>query len=86
MDRDILVRDTRIYVHTLARLLTAERLPLDYRRAAEALGRELDMLAPGAGASLDAAALAARARRLGEQAAGPESADPAAADRALMAG
>ena len=91
MEPGLLVRDTRIYVHALARLLTAPRLPLDYRRATLGLEAELAKLAPGVGGALDLAALGARARRLGAlagalaDAAAADAAADAAVDRALMA-
>ncbi len=86
MDRDLLVRDTRIYVHALARLLAAERLPLDYGRAADALLAELDRLAAGVGNALDLSSLRERARRLGQLAGAiPASADAEAVNRSLMA-
>ena len=45
IDPDNLVRDTRVYVHTLWRLLTDDVLPLDYRETAADLGAELETLA-----------------------------------------
>lgn len=86
MDSDLLVRDTRVYVHAIARLLIADVLPFDYARAAQALEAELDKLVPGVGTSLDLAPLRARAQTLGKLAAAiPASADPDAVNRALMA-
>jgi hypothetical protein len=86
MDRDLLVRDTRVYVHAIARLLTSSVLPLDYISAATSLIAELDKLVPGVGAALDLAPLRARAERLGALAAAiPQSADPETINRALMA-
>jgi hypothetical protein len=41
MDSSLLVRDTQIYVHTIARLLTDRVLPLDYAAAASELQHEL---------------------------------------------
>ncbi|MDE2333262.1 MAG: M28 family peptidase [Rhodospirillales bacterium] len=86
MDRELLLRDTRIYVHALARLLTAPRLPLDYARSAAALAAEIEKLEPGARPALDLSALRERAQRLGRLAeAIPPSADDEAVNRALMA-
>ena len=45
MDAGLLVRDTRVYVHAIYRLLTAPVLPLDYGNAASALAKELTSLA-----------------------------------------
>ncbi len=86
MDPELLARDTRVYVHAVARLLTMQVLPLDYGRAADVLAAELDKLAPGVGAALDLGWLRERARHLGERArAIPATADPEAVNRALMA-
>ncbi len=44
IDAKILERDTRIYQHTVWRLLTAEVLPIDYREHVEALRAHLESL------------------------------------------
>jgi N-acetylated-alpha-linked acidic dipeptidase len=44
MDPDLLVRDTRVYVHAIWRLLTDRVLPLDYARHAEVLVKQLASL------------------------------------------
>ena len=64
MDEDILVRDTRIYLHTVWRLLTDRVLPLDYRAHAGMLSGELDKLQAAVGERFDLAPLKARAERL----------------------
>jgi hypothetical protein len=46
IDEDFLVRDTRVVVHTLWRLLTDAVLPLDYAAHAQALLAELGGIAP----------------------------------------
>lgn len=88
MDPDLLVRDTRVYVHALWRLLTDAVLPLDYARQAEALGRELATLEEGLGGHLDLTPLIDRVETLKARAAAfgdTACADAAAANRALMA-
>ena len=47
IDPDLLVRDVRIYVHTIGRLLTDDVLPLDIGRQADALARELSAVDGG---------------------------------------
>jgi hypothetical protein len=69
MDPDLLVRDTRVYVHTLWRLLTDRVLPLDYAAHADALGRELEALTAKLHGRLDLAPLAGRVRAFREGAA-----------------
>jgi len=44
IDQKNLVRDTRVYVHTLCRLLTDDVLPLDFATHARVLLEELDAL------------------------------------------
>ena len=53
MDRDLLVRDTRIYVHALWRLLTDSVLPLDYSSFADELMRELSDLSAATARGVD---------------------------------
>lgn len=69
MDPDLLVRDTRVYVHAIWRLLTERVLPLDYAASAAALETQLTELASQLDDRFDLAALTARAARLREQAA-----------------
>jgi hypothetical protein len=84
IDPDNLVRDTRVYVHTLWRLLTEPVLPLDYRETAADLGAELHGLADRLGGRFDAAPLLARVAELAA-AAGHLGGDPARVNAALMA-
>jgi hypothetical protein len=64
MDSDILVRDTRVYVHTLWRLLSEPVLPLDYEEHAVYLLAALDELGRGLDGRFDLAPLASRAEAL----------------------
>lgn len=57
MDPGLLTRDTRIYAHALARLLTDDVLPLDVGRQAAAVGKELSRLADRLAGKLDMAPL-----------------------------
>jgi hypothetical protein len=68
MDASLLVRDTRVYVHALWRLLTDRVLPLDYIAAATALEGVLSGLANRLDGRLDLARLTSRAGRLRDQA------------------
>ena len=79
-----LVRDTRVYVHTLWRLLTDEVLPLDYRETAADLGAALRPLAARLGARFDLSPLLARADALAAAADGLGQ-DAARVNAALMA-
>ena len=91
MDPDLLVRDTRVYVHAVYRLLTDRVLPLDYAAAAAALEKELTGLAEQLGGRLDLSRLTRRARSLRDAAAATTArvppTDEAAGrvNRALMA-
>jgi len=60
MDSDLLIRDTRIYLHSIWRLLTDEVLPLDFADHARALATELSALQ----GALDLSVLIARAETL----------------------
>ncbi len=53
MDRELLVRDTRIYVHTICRLLTDPVLPFDYAAHATYLRNVLRPLQDALGTRLD---------------------------------
>jgi N-acetylated-alpha-linked acidic dipeptidase len=93
IDEAILVRDTRIYMHAVWRLLTDPILPLDYAEHARDLSAVLAELQAAAGAAFDLGVLVERAARLERaaralaEAAGPASAaDPArVADPAWVA-
>ena len=91
MDPDLLVRDTRVYVHAVYRLLTDRVLPLDYTAAAAVLEKELTGLAEQLGGRLDLSRLTRRARSLRDAAAAATArvppTDEAAGrvNRALMA-
>jgi N-acetylated-alpha-linked acidic dipeptidase len=85
MDADLLVRDTRIYVHTISRLLTDRILPLDYAAHAGFLLGQLATLQAALGARLDLSPLVQRARAVQASAEVVAAADPRRADAALMA-
>ena len=93
MDEGILVRDTRIYLQTVWRLLTDATLPLDYAEHARYLGEELASLQAAAGDRWDlsllrqrAAALGAKAEQLNARiAAGLDAGRAAIANEALIA-
>jgi N-acetylated-alpha-linked acidic dipeptidase len=88
MDPDLLVRDTRVYVHALWRLLTDRVLPLDYGRQAEVLRGELKALEAGLGGRIDLGPILERVdvlRRLGAALkAKAAEGGAASANRALM--
>ena len=84
IDPDNLVRDTRVYVRTLWRLLTDAVLPLDYRETAADLGAELDGLAAKLGGRFDVSPLQARVAALAA-AAGSLAGAPERRNAALMA-
>jgi N-acetylated-alpha-linked acidic dipeptidase len=69
MDPELLVRDTRVYVHAIWRLLTDRVLPLDYGAAAAALEREVSGLAQKLGGRLDLSRLATQVKALARAAA-----------------
>jgi N-acetylated-alpha-linked acidic dipeptidase len=64
MDEAILVRDTRIYLQVVWRLLTDPVLPFDYAEHAAYLADELRSLQQAAGDRFDLSAIAARAETL----------------------
>lgn len=79
---EILVRDTRIYLHTVWRLLTDEVLPFDFAVTGAELAARLRELAEASGGRLELAEAARRADtlaglagRLGELHAGQDAAD-----------
>ena len=79
IDEANLVRDTKVYVHTLHRLLTDGVLPIDFVAHADALLAELAALRAALGAQFDLGRLVAAAQGLREVAAAGD-----ASDRALM--
>jgi hypothetical protein len=64
MDEEIAVRDTRVYVHAVAKLLTARVLPIDYTSHAEMLLDEIDQLQAKLDGRFDLSALRDQAVRL----------------------
>jgi len=89
VDEANLVRDTRVYVHVIARLLTAAVLPLDFAAQASGLLDELAALGTGLAGRLDLSPLAAAAETLRRNAdalaARTGTADATRANAALMA-
>jgi hypothetical protein len=83
-----LARDTRVYVHAVARLLADPALPLDHAAQAAALGAELRKVAPGCaarGVALDGLLGAVAALREEAAAGGPRGdASLMRASRALV--
>jgi N-acetylated-alpha-linked acidic dipeptidase len=88
MDPDLLVRDTRIYIHTIWRLLNDRTLPLDYGDNARALLGVLAELADSLTGRLDLSGLVHLAERLRDAADAFRNASPvrdaSSIDRALM--
>jgi len=68
IDPATLVRDTRVFVHVVWRLLTDALLPFDHTAHAEALGAELEGMAATLGNVLDLSLLTGRVAQLGEAA------------------
>jgi Peptidase family M28 len=68
MDSQLLVRDTRVYVHAIWRLLTDRVLPLDYATGAAALAAELSGLETLVQGRFDLSRLTTRAARLRKRA------------------
>jgi N-acetylated-alpha-linked acidic dipeptidase len=64
MDGDILVRDTRIYLHSIWRLVTDEVLPIDFSEHARSLRAELTAIQEGLGDRFDLSLLIDRAGAL----------------------
>ena len=83
IDPELLVRDTRIYVHSVWRLLADAVLPLDYVAVAGDLDGVLAGLGAALGARFDLGPMRARTARLRREAEAlyQAAADPAAADR-----
>lgn len=69
IEEEILVRDTRIYLHTVWRLLADPVLPLDWAEHADYLAGELETLQKAVGEKFDLAPLLARAAELKARAA-----------------
>jgi len=89
VDEANLVRDTKVFVHVVTRLLTDTVLPLDFAAQAHTLGEELSALAASLGPRFDVTslqtatdALMAKAERLAERA---SSLDAAKVNATLMA-
>ena len=85
IDENNLVRDTRVYVHTLWRLLTDPVLPLDFSTHARVLLEELDTLRASLGERCSVDGLIATATTLRDKAAAGGQSDAALmrASRAL---
>jgi hypothetical protein len=81
MDPDLLVRDTRVYVHAIWRLLTDPILPLDYTEGAAWLDRVLTGLATKLDGRFDLSPLTTRTARLRGLAASVQTRAPLAPDR-----
>jgi hypothetical protein len=79
IDAEILLRDTRIYQHTVWRLLTSPVPPLDYAAAARELVETLEQRQRQAEGALDLSLCVERARELERRAASlsEQHADPA---------
>jgi hypothetical protein len=87
MDAEILVRDTRIYLHSIWRLLTDDVLPLDFAEHARALRGELTALQDVLDDRFDLSLLIARATTLEARCAalGSLRGDPARLNATLKA-
>lgn len=68
IEEPILVRDTKIYLHTVWRLLADPVLPLDWAEHARYLGEELAAVQKAVGEKFDLSVLAQRAQALEERA------------------
>ena len=79
-----LVRDTRVFVAALWRLLTDPVLPFDYAAHATALLQEVYAIGATLGGALDLTPLITAASMVRDRAASLQSDDPARADRSLM--
>jgi hypothetical protein len=89
IDPELLVRDTRIYVHALWRLLADPVLPIDIARQADELDAEVATIGAALGPRLSLAPISARTADLRQRATALRKAtatiDAARIDRALMA-
>jgi hypothetical protein len=86
IDGELLQRDTRIYQHTVWRLLASPRLPLDFAAAARELAEALEVRRDEAGDALDLSVCCERARELERRAAAYAAGDaePEAYNRTLQ--
>jgi hypothetical protein len=86
IDPDFLARDTKVFVHTLSRLLTSEIVPLDYSVTAGEIFSEIDSLARKLQDRVDLSALLAAASTFVDltQKIGTETAEPERINAALM--
>lgn len=66
IEEEILVRDTKIYAHTVWRLLADPVLPLDWAEHGRYLGAELASIQQAIGSKFDMSVLIERAKRLAE--------------------
>ena len=84
IDPDNLVRDTRVYVHTLGRLLTDAALPIDYAAHAGALKSELMKMAKAASHGIAVEALVAATDALAQAATRLKTTHASRHDAAVM--
>lgn len=84
IDPDVLARDTRIYVHTVARLLTDAILPLDYAAHADFFLAQLRPLQASLAGRFDLQPLADRAAAVRDLAGKVLGGDPARVNAALL--
>jgi len=84
IDPAFLTRDTKVYVHTIWRLLTEGRVPLDYAETAGDLLGELVSFRPPLEGKFDIGSLVARAERLRDACAAMDG-DDARVNATLMA-
>ncbi len=84
IDEANLVRDTRVFVHVLWRLLADPVLPLDYTAWAGRLSDELEALARQLGGRLSLAPVIDAVRAVGDVAGAVRTLTPAQANAALM--
>jgi hypothetical protein len=84
IDEANLMRDTRVFVHVLWRLLADPVLPLDYGAWAGRLSDELQVLARQIGDRLSLAPVIDAARAMGEAATAVRTLSPAMANAAVM--
>ncbi len=87
IDPDKLLRDARVYAHTLWRLCTDERLPFDYGATADEIDAALGRYHDAARGALDLSGIQTLARELGERIRGAEldRCDAAVANALAMA-
>jgi len=87
IDESVLIRDTRIYLHAVWRLLADDVLPIDWEEHANYLLAELTALGRGLDGRFDLSVLVARAEALRDKAARLKATrlDPARINAALVA-